>query len=217
MKRSILAIASALTFASAGTFTACSDSSDSQKSGTTSTPTDVVISWTIAGEAPTDASCADRGGVSVYVSLSGTIDTELHQDTTVGCAVGSVTFPGLIVEDLGQPYVDAMLLDASGKTVSIASGPVVATAKSTELTLDFFPKSPNPSTTSSTSSSSSVGAGGAGGAGGGGAGGAGGQGGAPSTSSNTTGSGGGGSTSSSSSASSTSTTGAGGAGGASGT
>src|SRR4051812_39816505 len=58
-------------------------------------PTDVVVTWTFAGEAASDATCMARMGTQVYVNLSGTVDPKLHQTVTEDCAKGTVKFPQL--------------------------------------------------------------------------------------------------------------------------
>jgi hypothetical protein len=130
-------------------------------------PTDVIAEWTFTGKAASASECAAHKAVQVYVNMSGTVDPTLHQTVTVDCAKGSVTFPKLLVEDLGSPYVEATLLDDKMVTIAIVGVNVVPTLGKTTVKLDFFAAtmttSSSSSTTSTTSSSTSGGMGGGGG------------------------------------------------------
>jgi hypothetical protein len=123
-------------------------------------PTDIVVSWTLAGMPADATTCMAQGSSQIYLNLSGTIDPSLHQSTTVPCSMGSVTWSQLLVENLGQPYLEGTLLDASGTMVAIVGVDVVPTVGMTNVTLPFF--GPNDggtggmTTTSSSSSSSST-------------------------------------------------------------
>jgi hypothetical protein len=101
-------------------------------------PTDLAVSWTLAGM-PADATgCMAHGATQIFVNLSGTIDPALHQSMTVDCAMGSLTFPKLLVEKLGMPYLEGTLLDAKSKTVAITGVDVTPMLGTTAVTLDFF-------------------------------------------------------------------------------
>ncbi len=116
-------------------------------------PTDIVVTWTLAG-VPADAtSCTANGADQIYLNLSGTIDPTLHQTTTVPCSMGSVTWSQLLVENLGEPLLEGTLLDTSGKSVAITDVNVVPTVGKTNVTLAFF--APDDGGTGSSSSSSS--------------------------------------------------------------
>src|ERR1700679_3516789 len=61
-------------------------------------PTNLVVSWTLAGVPADAAGCTARKATNIFVYLSGTIDPSLHQSTTVTCATGKVTFSQLLVQ-----------------------------------------------------------------------------------------------------------------------
>jgi hypothetical protein len=121
-------------------------------------PTNVVVSWTIAGMPADATACTAQGAAQIYLNLSGTVDPSLHQSTMVPCSMGTVTWSQLLVEKLGQPYLEGTLLDASGKMVAIAGVDVVPAVGTTDVTLPFFSAQEGGTggmTTSSSSSSSS--------------------------------------------------------------
>ena len=124
----------------AAMFVACSSDESSTSSGGKSgpTPTAVDVTWTLAGEPASAASCEAHGGTQVYVNLGGTVDTTMHQTTIVDCSLGSVKFDKLTVEGLGAPYLDVILLDKDGKTVDIQGAEVAPVATSTAVAIDFF-------------------------------------------------------------------------------
>lgn len=154
-------------------------------------PTEVSVTWTLAGKPADLAGCMAHGASQIFVNLSGTIDPSLHQSQTVDCSAGPVTFKNLLIENLGTPYVEGTLLDAKSTTVAITGVDVSPMLGTTSVTLAFFaPQNtggmggmmttgPSSSSSSSTTSSSSGGTGGASSS----SGGMGGMGGAPSSSS----------------------------------
>jgi hypothetical protein len=112
----------------------------SESTGTPSLgPTDVVVSWTFDGKAASAAECTARGGVTVSVTMSATSDPELHQQGTADCEKGTLTFSGLNTGALGQPFVEAALLDDKGQTKTRADLTVTPVEGKTEVKLDFFP------------------------------------------------------------------------------
>jgi hypothetical protein len=112
----------------------------SESSGTPSLgPTDVVVTWTFDGKAASAAECTARGGVTVSVTMSATSDPTLHQHSTESCEKGTVTFSGLNTGALGQPFVEATLLDDKGLTKTRADMTVTPVEGKTEVKLDFFP------------------------------------------------------------------------------
>jgi hypothetical protein len=134
-------------------------------------PTDLVVTWTLAGKPASSADCTANGATQTFVNLSGTIDPSLHQTQTVDCATGTVTFSQLLVEKLGMPDLEGTLLDSMGKTVQTTHLDVMPVLGTTNVTLAFFAPSNTgggggmPTTTASHAASTS-GAGGAGGGGG---------------------------------------------------
>ena len=135
-------------------------------------PTNLVVTWTLAGMPASATTCTAHQGAQVYVNLSGTIDPSLHQTTTLDCATGTVTFSQLLVQDLGTPYLEGTLLDSMGETVTITGVDVVPTVGTTNVTLAFFAPqgtggaggtTTTTTTTHSSSSSTSSGSGGTGG------------------------------------------------------
>ena len=141
-------------------------------------PTKLTAKWTFTGKPASAAECTAHMGQQVYVNLSGTIDPSLHKTVTTDCSKGTLDLGSLQVQDLGEPYLEATLLDDMGKTITIAGVNVMPTLGSTTVTLDFFPPAgtggmggmggmgttASSTTASTTASSSGGGAGGAGGA-----------------------------------------------------
>jgi len=103
-------------------------------------PTNLVVSWTLAGSAASSATCMAQGAAQVFVNLSGTLDPTLHQSVTVDCATGTTSFPMLLVQDLGTPYLEGTLLDDKGVTVpmGIVGIDVTPMLGTTAVTLAFF-------------------------------------------------------------------------------
>jgi hypothetical protein len=136
-------------------------------------PTDVVVTWTFDGKPANGMECVGRGIASVVITLSATNDVTLHQNTTVDCDKGTVTFAGLDTGALGTPFLEGAVLDGKGMTLTRADTPVMPTPGKTAVTLDFFPTgttaatSGDPATTSGdpATTSSGSGMGGAGGMG----------------------------------------------------
>jgi hypothetical protein len=126
-------------------------------------PTDVVVSWTLAGKPADAGGCMAHGAAQIFVNMSGTVDPASHQSTTVDCSMGSVTFPKLLVQNLGTPYVEGTLLDAMGKSVAIVGVDAMAMLGTTNVTLAFFGPQ-NTGGSSSTASSSQAASSGMGGA-----------------------------------------------------
>ncbi len=134
-------------------------------------PTNLVVTWTLAGKPADAAGCMAHGAVMTYVNLSGTIDPTLHQTQTLDCSAGTVTFSNLLVEDLGMPYLEGTLLDDMGTAVQTTGLDVTPALGTTNVTLAFFgPQGTggggmggSPTTTSSHASSSGGGGGGGGG------------------------------------------------------
>lgn len=136
-------------------------------------PTKLTVKWTFTGKAASGDECSAHNAEDVYVNMSGTIDPELHQKTTVACSKGSVDFGSPLIEKLGQPYIEAALLDKDGISVAVVGQLVTPTTATTEVVLDFFPAmnvggmgGSSSSSTSASSTTSSSGMGGTGGAGG---------------------------------------------------
>lgn len=146
-------------------------------------PTKLTVKWTFTGKAASSAECSAHMAEQVYVNMSGTTDPELHQKKTVDCSKGSVDFGSPLIENLGQPYIEASLLDKDGISVALVSQLVTPTTSTTEVVLDFFPAmnvgGMSGSSSSSTSASSAASSSGMGGTGGTGTGGATGTGGTP--------------------------------------
>jgi hypothetical protein len=137
-------------------------------------PTDLVVTWTLAGMPAQAQSCMMIGAAQVAIDVSGTIDPSLHQSATLDCAAGTTTFPRLLVEKLGTPYVEGTLLDGKGVTVIdamynmplIVGATVTPQIGTTTVKLDFdawrepsgaASSSGSSSTSTSTSSSSATG------------------------------------------------------------
>ncbi len=134
-------------------------------------PTNLVVTWTLAGMPASAATCTAHQAAQIYVNLSGTIDPTLHQTTTLDCATGTLTFSQLLVQDLGTPYLEGTLLDSMGATVTITGVDVVPTVGTTNVTLAFFAPqgtggTTTTTTTTTTHSSSSSTSGSSGGTGG---------------------------------------------------
>jgi hypothetical protein len=124
----------------------CSKSASTDLDAGPHGPTNIVVKWTIDGKAASTASCKARNAAQVYINLSGTIDTELHQSVTIDCAKGTTTFESLLVEKLGMPYIEGTLLDDKGVTVNdmdlgLAEAGVnlMPIPGTTNVTLAFYP------------------------------------------------------------------------------
>jgi hypothetical protein len=154
----------------------CGKSSSSTGDAGPHGPTNIVVKWTIAGKAASASSCDAQGAKQVFVNLSGTIDVSLHKSVTVDCEKGTTTFTDLLVEDLGEPYLEGTLLDEKGMSVpmGIVGVNLMPVPGTTNVTLDFFPPMnmggggmggmmTTSSTTSSTTTTTSSGMGGSGG------------------------------------------------------
>jgi hypothetical protein len=134
-------------------------------------PTDLVVTWTLAGAAGSTTSCMAHGAAQIYLNLSGTIDPTLHQTQTVDCSLGTLTFSNLLVEDLGMPLLEGTLLDDMGTTVATVDVTVTPMLGMTSIPLAFFAPlstggSGGTSASSSTAASSSHAASSSGGTGG---------------------------------------------------
>jgi hypothetical protein len=135
-------------------------------------PTDVVVTWTFDGKPASGMECVTRGIASVAITLSATNDVTLHQNATVDCDKGTVTFAGLDTASLGTPFLEGTVIDGKGMTLTRTDTTVMPKPGKTAVTLDFFATtmttSGDPATTSGdpATSSASSGGGGAGGAGG---------------------------------------------------
>lgn len=141
-------------------------------------PTSLTAKWAFTGKPASADECKAHDATDVVVTLSATIDPKLHKTTTVSCSKGSVVLGSLLVENLGQPFLEAALLDAKGVTVATASTRFTPVLGTTTVTLDFFPamgtggtggmgtssSSAEASSAASTAAASSSGMGGAGGA-----------------------------------------------------
>jgi hypothetical protein len=104
-------------------------------------PTNLVVSWTLAGKPASAATCMAGGAAQIFINLSGTIDPTLHQSTMVDCSMGTFTFGKLLVEDLGtSSYLEGTLLDATGMAVpsGLVGVTVLPTLGTTDVTLAFF-------------------------------------------------------------------------------
>lgn len=133
-------------------------------------PTKMTVKWTFTGKPASAAECSAHMAEEVFVNLSGTIDPELHKSDTVACSKGTADLGSPLIEKLGQPYVEASLLDAKGVTVTLVGQLVNPTPGATEVVLDFFPAmnvgGAGTSSSSSTSASSAASTSGMGGTGG---------------------------------------------------
>jgi hypothetical protein len=118
-------------------------------------PTDVIAEWTFTGKAASASECSAHQAVQVYVNMSGTIDPTLHQTVTLDCAKGSVTFPKLLVEDLGSPFLEGTLLDDKMLAIATVGVNVVPSLGKTTVKLDFFAATTTTSGSSSSSTSAS--------------------------------------------------------------
>lgn len=132
-------------------------------------PTDLVVTWTFDGKPASGMECVSRGIASVVITLSATSDVTLHQNTTVDCDKGTVTFAGLDTASLGTPFLEGTVIDGKGMTITRTDTTVAPKPGKTAVTLDFFATtmttSGDPATTSGdpATSSASSGGGGAGG------------------------------------------------------
>ncbi|MFT3769401.1 MAG: hypothetical protein QM820_28520 [Minicystis sp.] len=102
-------------------------------------PTNLTVKWVFSGKPASASECSAHEALQVFVTLSATLDPELHQTITADCDKGSVSLGSPLVENLGQPFVEAALLDDKGVTVAVASANVTPVPGSTTVTLDFFP------------------------------------------------------------------------------
>jgi hypothetical protein len=179
----------------AATFASCGSDDSSSATGADAGlqgPTDLVVTWTFKGAMPTADICTMYMADEIDITLDSTINTAIESTTTGRCADGKVTFPGLLVQDLGMAQLDGVAYDAS--MMLIASDYVVIQTLAlgtTTVNIDFLgaPGAAVSSTSdvagSSTVATSSTSASTGGNGGAGGTGGAGSTGGAATTNSTT--------------------------------
>src|SRR5262245_52962507 len=75
----------------------------------------IEVSWTIQGNAANADNCAAIGATDLRVTLSGTVDIDLHKDKSASCTDGKVTFTNLTRLGTGSdPYIDGALLTKDG-------------------------------------------------------------------------------------------------------
>jgi hypothetical protein len=131
--------------------------------------TDLTVNWTVLGKAPTTDQCATvtGGAATVQIILGGTIDTTAHDDKTVACEAGTVSFSKLDGLRLGgTPLIEGYLLNPQGFIVFSDNESFRPVEGALTITLDFAPID----TTTTTTTADTTGNGGFGGMGSGGAG-----------------------------------------------